>query len=93
MTSVESFKGWVEGRVQGVAFRASLKAEADRRRLRGWVRNLADGRVEFLIQGDSIDVEAMMAWARCGPRLARVDEAHFEPDDRADAPTTLDIRF
>jgi acylphosphatase len=63
------------GRVQGVAFRAATVDEAQRiGHLRGWVRNLPDGRVEALVEGERPAVEALVAWCRRGPRSARVDD-------------------
>jgi len=64
----------VRGRVQGVGFRYALRDEARRLRLAGWVRNRGDGSVEALLQGEPADVDALVAWARRGPRGARVDE-------------------
>jgi acylphosphatase len=63
----------VSGRVQGVAFRAASVEEARRLGLRGWVRNLPDGRVEAEAEGDRAGVEALVAWCRRGPPAARVD--------------------
>lgn len=63
----------VTGRVQGVAFRASTQQMAIGLGLRGWVRNLADGRVEFCAEGTAEQLETMLDWARSGPPLARVD--------------------
>jgi acylphosphatase len=65
----------VSGRVQGVAFRQSAVDEAERvGGLSGWVKNLPDGRVELLVEGDRPRVEAMVGWCRRGPRLARVED-------------------
>jgi acylphosphatase len=64
----------VGGRVQGVAFRQHALEEAQRLRLTGWVRNLPDGRVEALAEGEKEGVESLVAWCRHGPRLARVDD-------------------
>ena len=69
----------VRGRVQGVGFRYSLRGEAQRLRLSGWVRNRADGSVEALLQGEMRAVEALIAWARRGPTGARVDDLSVEP--------------
>jgi acylphosphatase len=65
----------VSGRVQGVAFRAATAEEAERiGGLTGWVRNLPDGRVEVLAEGERRAVEALVAYCRRGPRAARVDD-------------------
>jgi acylphosphatase len=64
----------VNGRVQGVGFRQQALAEAERLGLAGWVRNLPDGRVEALAEGEKEAVDALLAWCKHGPRLARVDE-------------------
>lgn len=68
-----AMQGRIEGRVQGVAFRASMRAAAQRCGAAGWVRNLPDGAVEFLAQGDSGSVRQLLDWARRGPPGASVD--------------------
>jgi acylphosphatase len=71
----------VWGAVQGVFFRATCAREASRRGLAGWVRNVADGSVEAVFEGEPDAVEAMTGWCRRGPDGARVDavEAADEP--------------
>jgi acylphosphatase len=69
----------ISGRVQGVGFRAWTRREARRRGLRGWVRNLRDGRVEALIIGDPAAVETLIAACHRGPATARVSEVAREP--------------
>ena len=64
----------VSGHVQGVAFRASTADAARRLGLRGWVRNLPDGRVEAEAEGERAALEGLVAWCRRGPPAARVDE-------------------
>ncbi len=64
----------VTGRVQGVWFRDSCQQRARQRGVAGWVRNLADGSVEAIFEGEEDAVEAMVAWCREGPERARVDD-------------------
>jgi acylphosphatase len=70
----------VRGRVQGVWFRESCRREAEAAGVAGWVRNLADGRVEACFEGEGPAVDALAAWCRHGPRRAHVVgiEAHDE---------------
>jgi acylphosphatase len=63
---------WVSGRVQGVWFRESCREEAVRRGVTGWVRNLADGRVEAVFEGEPAAVDGVVAWCQGGPPRARV---------------------
>lgn len=63
----------VSGRVQGVFFRDSCRAEAERHGVAGWVRNRGDGSVEAHFEGEPGAVQAMVDWVRQGPRHARVD--------------------
>jgi len=62
----------ISGRVQGVCFRMYTQAEAERRLLTGWVRNLWDGRVEVCAEGEQDALASFVAWCRHGPRHARV---------------------
>jgi acylphosphatase len=64
----------VSGLVQGVSFRAYACDEGRRLGVRGWVRNLADGRVEAEAEGERPAVEALVAWFRRGPPSASVDD-------------------
>lgn len=82
----------ISGLVQGVGFRASLADEARLRGLTGWVRNRSDGTVEALVHGDAQQLEALLAWARHGPRAARVDRVDVEDAVAADAPAHFEQR-
>ncbi len=63
----------VGGRVQGVWFRESCRDQALAVGVAGSVRNLADGRVEVVLEGPPAAVDEVLAWCRRGPRRARVD--------------------
>ena len=69
---------WISGRVQGVCFRAYTSDEAHKLGLDGWVRNLYDGRVEVLFEGDRDRVDMAVAWCRHGPANARVDDVELK---------------
>ncbi len=62
----------ITGRVQGVFFRESMRLEADRLGVTGWVCNRTDGSVEATVQGSSDAIEAIVRWAHHGPQDARV---------------------
>lgn len=68
----------ITGRVQGVFFRASTREQAAQRGVSGWVRNLADGRVQAEFEAPSDAVDSLIAWIeRGGPAGARVDQVEI----------------
>jgi acylphosphatase len=69
----------ITGRVQAVGFRAWTVGEAQRRGLRGWVRNRRDGSVEALLIGPDDALDAMVEACRHGPTVARVDKVERLP--------------
>jgi acylphosphatase len=71
----------IHGLVQGVFFRDSMRREAGRLAVTGWVRNCLDGTVEAMVQGEPAAVEAIVQWARSGPPHARVEHVDIEPGD------------
>jgi len=76
----------VSGRVQGVFFRDGARRKARDLNLKGWVRNLPDGRVEALFEGDPAAVEEMLRWCAEGPPDARVEDVAVERDPATDKP-------
>ncbi len=64
----------ITGLVHGVSFRSSMAQVASDLGVRGWVRNVPDGSVEAFLEGDERNVKKVLAWARLGPRRARVDK-------------------
>jgi acylphosphatase len=63
----------ISGQVQGVSFRYFTYHEALKLGLKGWVRNLRDGRVEALFEGEQESIERVLAWCKLGPPAARVE--------------------
>ena len=72
---------FVSGHVQGVFFRGSTREKAQELGLYGWVRNLPDGRVEAIFEGDGDRVGEMLSWCEEGPPGARVREVVSEDED------------
>jgi acylphosphatase len=68
---------WISGRVQGVFFRANTWKQARSLDVFGWVRNLPDGRVETVFEGEDRATEAMLKWSRTGSPPARVDSVEI----------------
>lgn len=71
----------VSGRVQGVFFRATCARLAREAGLGGYVRNLPDGRLEAVFEGDDLAVDAMVDWCGRGPDLALVDSVGAASED------------
>lgn len=67
----------VSGKVQGVCFRASTKEVARQLGLTGYARNLADGRVEVVAEGDVSQLQALKDWCTQGPPSARVSDVQL----------------
>jgi acylphosphatase len=71
---------YINGRVQGVFFRAVTQKTAIGFNLTGWVRNMPDGRVEAVFEGDDANIDKMLAWCHIGPPAARVTEVLIEEE-------------
>lgn len=69
----------IKGRVQGVFFRKFTHLKARELGLSGWVRNLPDGRVELVAEGDPECLQRFIHWCHKGPDAARVDEVEINP--------------
>jgi acylphosphatase len=83
----------VSGLVQGVGYRAFAEREACGLGLAGWVRNLADGRVEAEVEGERSLVEPFIERLRIGPRFAKVEGLHVEWKAAAGLHTEFHIRY
>ena len=90
---MKSIHVFISGRVQGVAFRHYTVKTAVSLKLKGWVRNLGDGRVETVFEGDDASVDTMLAWCRRGPSLARVTHVDVQEDPFSGQYEDFKIRF
>jgi acylphosphatase len=69
---------WVQGRVQGVGFRAHVEYYGQQIGVTGWVRNVGYGTVEAVAEGTQIQIDKFIEMVKQGPRSSRVDEARVE---------------
>jgi len=83
----------IDGRVQGVCFRAATRSRALELGLGGWVRNLRDGRVEALFEGPADGVDEMLLWCRKGPPLASVSSVEVLEEPPGDPGRGFEIRY
>ena len=81
----------VSGAVQGVFYRDTCRRLAGQQGVSGWVRNLPDGRVEAVFEGDPDSVERMVRWARRGPSQAHVTGTAVS-DEPAEGLSAFEIR-
>lgn len=72
---------YISGRVQGVFFRAATRNHAIQHNVTGWVRNLADGRVEAVFEGDKQGVDAIIEFCKRGPPAAHVQKLDVTWED------------
>ena len=72
---------FISGDVQGVGFRWYCRKEAQARDIAGFIRNLADGRVEAAFEGDPAHVDAIVEWCRQGPPSARVRKVDVNEEE------------
>ena len=83
----------ISGRVQGVFFRMETKRAADGFGVFGWVRNLRDGTVEALFEGDRDRVDAVLEWCKEGPGHAQVSDVKLEWEDYTGEFSAFSVRY
>jgi len=84
---------FVTGRVQGVFFRQSLKAKSIQNDVFGWVKNLQDGRVECLLEGNEENISILVEWANSGPANAIVENVEVHNEKFDNEFTTFDVLY
>jgi acylphosphatase len=84
---------FISGEVQGVFFRSRIRREAETRNVKGWVRNLSDGRVEAVFEGEETAVKALMEFCKRGPPGATVTGADVKWENHKDEFDNFAIKY
>ena len=84
---------FVTGRVQGVFFRQATRVTAIKNHVTGWVKNLDDGRVEIMIEGEDKSVDAVTKWCSLGPANSRVDDLKTNQEEFLDEFENFEVRY
>ncbi|MEM2210214.1 MAG: acylphosphatase [Nitrososphaerales archaeon] len=84
---------YVSGLVQGVFFRSNTRKQALKRGVCGWVKNLPDGRVEAIFEGDENMVKEMIEWCKIGPPGAEVSNVEVHWEDYRNEYDTFEILY
>ncbi len=66
----------IHGKVQGVFFRDTSRAEAQKLNLSGWVRNTSDGTLEIVAEGEDVNLKKFVEWCKYGPDHAEVENVN-----------------
>jgi len=83
----------VKGIVQGVNFRYYTKLEAEKNNVKGWIRNLIDGRVEAVFEGEKGDVEKMVEFCKIGPPNAYVTNVKVKWEEFKGESNKFEIKY
>jgi len=75
-----SLRLFITGSVQGIFFRQFIKDHADKNSVKGYIRNLEDGRIEIFLEGSGEDVEAMSSICKRGPQHANIRKIEERPE-------------
>ena len=76
----KSVRLYITGTVQGVFFRVFVKENAEKYNIKGFVRNLEDGRIEVFLEGDADDVNKMVEICKQGPKHSQIKKVELKPE-------------
>ncbi|MDH5658843.1 MAG: acylphosphatase [Nitrosopumilus sp.] len=91
--SKQRIRLFVTGKVQGVFFRQTLKVMAKKNNIFGWVKNLKDGRVEAVLEGDEDEINILVEWAHKGPANARVEKIDIHNEKFINEFSAFDVLY
>ncbi len=83
----KSVRVYIDGTVQGIFYRAFVKENAEKENVKGFVRNLEDGRVEVFLEGDTEDVDKMVELCKTGPKHSDIKKVEVKPEKFQDFKT------
>lgn len=83
----KSVRVYIEGTVQGIFYRAFVKENAERHNVKGFVRNLENGRVEIFLEGNNDDVDKMIELCRTGPKHSEIKNVEVKDEKFQDLKT------
>ena len=83
----------IKGRVQAVFFRVSIKERANNLGIKGWVKNLHNGDVEAIFEGDPGQVDELVEYCKVGPRTAKVSYVDVKEEKYVDEFDVFEIRY
>ena len=84
---------FVSGKVQGVYYRANTRETAREKEVEGWVKNLDDGRVEAVFEGEEDAVEAMVEWCHEGSPRAEVEDVEVKWEGATGGFDGFEVRY
>lgn len=84
---------FISGLVQGISFRYYTREKAKQLGLTGWVKNLSNGRVEAVFEGEKEKIEQMIDWVKQGPDLAQVKEVEVQWQEYENEFSDFEIRY
>jgi acylphosphatase len=90
---MQRIHAFVKGKVQGVYFRAHTKKFADEHNIKGWVKNLEDGGVEVVAEGEKDQVQKMVQFLQNGSPEARVDSVEIKNEKPVEVFKGFSIRY
>ena len=84
---------FITGKVQGVFFRQAMKVISIKNSVYGFVRNLNDGRVEAVLEGDDNNVNTVIEWCNSGPANSRVDDIKISNEEFKNEFSTFEVLY
>jgi len=84
---------WLAVKFKEFFFRQALKVVAKKNNVLGWVRNLKDGCVEAILEGDNKSINSVIEWTRIGPANSRVDDIEVSNEEFKNEFTTFDVSY